>query len=65
MTFTVFDLMMLFLLGGGELATLVDDGAFFFEMFITPFIVDAGAEEEIDTTFFVLENRSNPPIPFA
>jgi hypothetical protein len=63
MTFTVFDLMMLFLLGG-ELEALVGR-AFLFEMFITPFFVDAGTEEEIDTDFFVLEKRSNPPIPFA
>jgi len=48
----------------GELAAMVGR-AFFFEMFITPFFVDAGTEEEIDTDFFVLENRSNPPIPFA
>ena len=39
--------------------------AFFFEMFITPFFVDAGTEEEIEKDFFVLDNRSNPPIPFA
>lgn len=64
MTFTVFGFMMLFFLGG-ELATLVN-GAFVLEMFTTPlFFVEAGAEEEIDTDFFVLEKRSNPPIPFA
>ena len=55
--------MILFLLG--ELAALVGR-AFLFEMFTTPFFfVEPGAEEEIDTDFFVLEKKSNPPIPFA